>query len=136
MSKIVVTYKKDLRTHCQHDNGDTLITDGPKELQGLGEHFSPTDLFATSLASCMLTLMGLAAKKLKVDLKETVAIVEKTMSEAPPRRIATLTVIISSPLNPDENTKKKLEEAALTCPVHLSLHPSIIQTTTFRWNVT
>ncbi len=134
MSKIVVTYEKDLRTHSHHDNGDSLITDGPKELHGKGEHFSPTDLFATSLASCMLTIMAVAAKKLGLDLQKTTATVEKTMSQAPPRRIATLTVVISSPLNPSPDIKKKLEDAALHCPVHLSLHSDIIQTTTFRWN--
>lgn len=134
MSKITVTYEKDLRTHCLHDNSSDLITDGPKELGGHAECFSPTDLFATSLASCMLTLMAVSAQKLHLDLQNTKATVTKEMTTTPPRRIKSLTVLIHSPLNPTPEARKILEDAALNCPVHLALHPDIIQSTEFFWN--
>ncbi len=135
MSKIKATYENNLRTHCEHDNGATLITDGPKQLQGLEEYFSPTDLFATSLATCMLTFLGIAAKKLNIDLSGTTATVEKEMTQTPPRRIAKLTVIITSKFNPTIEQKTILETTATNCPVHLSLHPDIKQEITFKWNV-
>ncbi len=133
MTKIRATYETDLRITVLHENGSHLITDGPKELGGKGEHFSPTDLFATSLASCMLTLMALAAKKIGLSLENTKATVEKEMSSSPPRRIAKLKVVIESSLSPTAEEKQKLQEAAIHCPVHLSLHPDIIQEITFKW---
>ena len=134
MSKIKVTYEDNLRTFCIHDNGQTLITDGPKELQGLEKHFSPTDLFATSLASCMLTFLGIAARKLNINLSGTTATVEKEMTKTPPRRIAKLQVVVTSLFNPTPDQKQTLETTATNCPVHLSLHPDILQSITFRWN--
>lgn len=134
MTKIKLTYDTTLRTTITHENGSELITDGPKELGGLGIYFSPTDLFASSLASCMLTLMALAAKKMNFSLEKTTAVVEKEMSTSPPRRIAKVTVVITSSANPTTEEKQKLEEAATHCPVHLSLHPDIVQEITFIWD--
>jgi uncharacterized OsmC-like protein len=133
MTKIKVTYSDALRTTATHENGAELITDGPKEVGGVGEYFSPTDLFAASLASCMLTLMALAAKKMDLSLETTKALVEKEMSTSPPRRVAKIKVVVESTLDPTPEQKQKLEEAANHCPVHLSLHPEIQQEITFRW---
>lgn len=133
MSKISVTIDKELRTECRHESGATLSTDAPKEFHGKAEFCSPTDLFATSYASCMLTIMAIAARKIDIDLAGATATVEKEMSTTPPRRIAKLTVLVTLPLNLSADIQKKLEDAALHCPVHLSLHPDIIQSIKFIW---
>jgi uncharacterized OsmC-like protein len=136
MTTIKITYQNDLRTTVVHENGSHLTTDGPKEVGGKGEYFSPTDLFTSSLASCMLTLMALAAKKIGLSLENTKATIEKEMSSSPPRRIAKLKVVIESNLSPTAEEKQKLEDAAIHCPVHLSIHPDIIQEITFKWKTT
>jgi putative redox protein len=133
MSKIKVTYLDELRTTCSQDNGITILTDGPKEFQGKGEYFSPTDLIAVSLASCILTVMGMAARRAKVDLGGATATVEKEMATTGSRRISKIAVEIHCEAKLDEETKAKLEKAAYTCPVHSSLHPEIEQKITFSW---
>ncbi len=128
-----VTYKGELRTVCEHlQSGNTFITDAPTDNNGKGEAFSPTDTVATALASCMLTVMGIKARDLQVDLSETVAEVTKTM-EASPRRISVIKVAFYFPVNPEERTRKLLENTAKTCPVHYSLHPDIKKEISFHW---
>jgi len=130
-----VAYKGDLRTECMHESGTVIETDAPKDNQGKGECFSPTDLFAVSLASCMLTLMGMQAKKLGIDLKGASAEVEKEMVSSPMRRVGKLIVRFRIPVAPNPEARAKLEQAALTCPVHASLHPDIRQEIDFVWGI-
>ncbi|MBC9795287.1 OsmC family protein [Sinomicrobium weinanense] len=128
-----VTYKGDLRTVCEHlRSGNTFITDAPTDNNGKGEAFSPTDTVATALASCMLTVMGIKAREMDVDLSETMAEVTKTMA-VNPRRISGIKVVLNFPANPDAKTRKILENTANTCPVHHSLHPDIEKEIVFNW---
>ena len=134
MRAIKIVYEHNLRTRFEN-NGKTVLIDGPKQFGGLEEHLSPTDLLATALASCTLTMLGLQAKKLGIDIFGTTATVtEKEMTTEAPRRIAKITIQIHSPANPTPEQQKKLEDAALHCAVHLSLHPEITQSITFHWS--
>ncbi len=110
-----------------------LTTDAPLDNQGRGESFSPTDLVATALGSCMLTVMGILARTLNLDIAGTTATVEKEMTTTSPRRIASLAVHIHVPhaLTPED--RQKLERAAHTCPVHKSLHPDVHAPIAFTW---
>jgi putative redox protein len=101
-----------------------LQTDAPIDNQGKGESFSPTDLLATALGTCMMTTMGIYAKRHNIDLKGAMVRVEKHMSDNP-RRIGKLIVEFKIPIKPDEKQRQALENAALTCPVHKSLDPEI-----------
>lgn len=130
-SKII--YQGDLRTECEHiQSGNKYITDAPLDNQGKGEAFSPTDNVATSLASCMFTIMGIKAKDMNLNLKGAYAHVTKHMA-ANPRRISKIEVAFF--LNPDFNEKEKtiLENAAKTCPVIYSLHPDIEKAVSFKY---
>ena len=123
MSK--VTYKGDLRTEAYHiQSGNSIVTDAPVDNQGKGEAFSPTDLVATALASCMLTIMGIVAERNDVELKGTIAEVEKIMGTMP-RQISKIKIKIFFNKNFDKITKRKLESAALTCPVSNSLNKNL-----------
>jgi putative redox protein len=133
MTKIKILYQGDLHTECTHPSGAVIETDAPKDNQGKGESFSPTDLLAASLGSCIGTLMGIAGRKLGLDLKGMAAEVEKEMVSAPHRRVGRLIVRIRSPLSPDSQTREKLERAAIECPVHHSLHPEIKIEFDFIW---
>jgi putative redox protein len=134
MAEIDIWYEKDLSTRAVHsENKAELLTDAPKEAGGPGRVFSPTDLFAASLGSCILTLMGLAAKRLNIAIQGTHAKVIKEMATAPTRSIGKLSVLISCPNDFPEEVKAKLIRAAETCPVHQSLHPDIILNIAFRW---
>ncbi len=129
----IVTYLDDLRTKCLHiKSGNTFITDAPIDNNGKGEAFSPTDTVATGLASCMLTVMGIKAEQMKVNLKDTRAEVIKTMA-ADPRRISKVEVNFIFPEAYDEKTRKILENTARTCPVAQSLHPKIEQVIKFSY---
>jgi putative redox protein len=128
-------YKGDLRTEARHESGAVVETDAPKDNQGKGECFSPTDLFALSLATCMLTLMGIGAKKLGIDLKGATAEVEKEMSNTPTRRIGKLAVQIRCPQKVSAEAQAKLEQMASTCPVHASLHPDMLVEYHFVWGL-
>ena len=126
-----VKYKGELRTEAEHlRSGKTIITDAPVDNQGKGEAFSPTDLVATSLASCMLTIMGIVAERDGIKLEGTIAEVEKNMAKSP-RRIGEIKIKIkfSQKLNPDE--REKLERAAKTCPVSGSLNENLKETFEF-----
>ena len=129
-----VTYLGNLRTESEHlKSGNTFITDAPTDNNGKGEAFSPTDTVATGLASCMITVMGIKARDMGVDMTGTTAEVTKTMA-SDPRRISKIEVVLNFPFEADAKTKKILEHTANTCPVHYSLHPDIEKDITFNWN--
>jgi len=127
-----VSYLGDLRTECTHlRSGEHIITDAPPDNQGKGEAFSPTDLTATSLATCMLTTMGIRA--LDLDITGAQAEVTKIMA-SDPRRISRIEVKIVMPKNGySDKDKKVLETIAHTCPVALSLSEKIEQVIEFEW---
>jgi len=128
-----VTYKGNLRTVSQHiKSGNEFITDAPTDNNGKGEAFSPTDTVATGLASCMLTVMGIKADQLGVNMENSTAEVTKTMASNP-RRISKIEVKLNLPFEADAKTKKILENTANTCPVHYSLHPDIEKVVEFYW---
>ena len=126
-----VKYKGELRTEAEHlRSGKIIITDAPIDNQGKGEAFSPTDLVATALASCMMTIMGIVAERDGIKLEGTIAEVEKIMAKNP-RRIGEIKIKIkfSQKLNRDE--REKLERAAKTCPVSGSLNENLKETFEF-----
>jgi uncharacterized OsmC-like protein len=128
-----VTYKGELRTSSIHiQSGTAILSDAPKDNHGKGEAFSPTDLVANSLATCMISIMGIKSKDLNVDLSGSTAEVTKIM-QAEPRKIAKIVVVFNMTIAPDDKTKIILERAAMTCPVLLSLHPDIEKEITFNW---
>lgn len=134
MVNIQVQYEGDL--HCKAVHGPSraeLNTDAPVDNQGRGENFSPTDLVATALGTCMLTVMGILARTLKIDIAGATATVDKEMSATAPRRIDTLRVKIHVPQTLSPEDQQKLERAAHTCPVHKSLHPEIDTPIEFIW---
>src|SRR5579871_4224192 len=134
MVSIALEYQGDLHCKAVHGpSGTELTTDAPKDNQGLGESFSPTDLVATALGSCMLTVMGIMARTLGVDITSAKAHVEKEMANAPVRRIGKLTVTLTMPAGISDENKVKLERAAHTCPVHKSLHPDVQMPIEFVW---
>ena len=126
-----VTYKGGLRTEARHiQSGNSIVTDAPVDNQGKGEAFSPTDLVATALASCMLTIMGIVAERNSIELKGTTAEVEKIMGTMP-RKISEIKIKILFNKNFDKKTKRKLESAALTCPVSNSLNKNLEESVKF-----
>ena len=128
-----VIYKGALRTEATHiRSGNTIITDAPTDNKGKGEAFSPTDLVVTALASCMLTIMGIKADEMNINIEGTSAEVKKIMT-ADPRRIAQVIIVINIPISADEKTKNILEKAGLTCPVDKSLSDSMIRDVKFIW---
>ena len=128
-----VTYLGDLRTENTHiQSGNTFVTDAPIDNNGKGEAFSPTDTVATGLASCMMTMMGIKARSLDVDMTGSTAEVTKTMA-ANPRRISKIEVSFNFSFKADQKTRNILEHTANTCPVHYSLHPDIEKHITFNW---
>jgi uncharacterized OsmC-like protein len=129
-----VTYLGQLRTNNEHlKSGVSFLTDAPLDNNGKGEAFSPTDTVATGLANCMLTVMGIKAKNMMVDMSGTTAEVTKIMA-SDPRRISKIIVVVDLPFKADEKTRKILEHTAKTCPVIFSLHPEIEKVLTFNWN--
>ncbi len=130
-----IIYKGSLRTEATHLQSGTLIeTDAPVDNQGKGERFSPTDLLATSLGNCMLTIMGIKARDMQVPLEGTTIDITKTM-KADPRRVGGIKVVFHFPatLKVDDKQKEILQRAALTCPVAKSIHPDIEQDISFIW---
>ena len=126
-----VVYKGDLRTEATHiKSGETIITDAPIDNQGKGEAFSPTDLVATALASCMITIMGIVAKRDGIKMVGTRAEVEKIMG-MDPRRISEIRIKIQFAFPVEEKDRLKLERAAHTCPVSGSLHENLNEIVTF-----
>jgi putative redox protein len=129
-----VIYEGNLRTKMTHLNSGTeVLSDAPLDNQGLAQAFSPTDMIATSLGSCMMTMMGIKARDMNVDLKGTEIEVSKVMASNP-RRIAEIQAIIKFPKNNlQDKDKAILENTARTCPVAKSIHPDIKQDIVFEW---
>lgn len=130
-----ITYLGDLRTEAVHfQSGTTIITDAPTDNQGKGEAFSPTDLCATALASCMLTIMGISARNHGINIDGTTASVNKIMASNP-RRIDIIQIDIQFPQNQFTNKEKLLlETAGKTCPVAISLNNNLEQRINFIWD--
>ncbi len=128
-----VTYLGDLRTSSIHiKSGSEIISDAPTDNNGKGEAFSPTDTVANALASCMMTVMAIKARDLNVDFTGSTASVVKHM-QSDPRKISKIEIHFEMTISVDEKTKTILERTALTCPVHLSLHPDIEKEIHFSW---
>ena len=135
MVQIDIQYAGDLRCESTHaPSGRTLYTDAPLDNHGKGESFSPTDLVATALGSCMLTLMGIVAARHDWPLTGARASVRKEMIADPERRIGTLEVVIRVPGDFDHKQRTLLEKAALTCPVHKSLSERVRIPVQFEWD--
>ena len=131
---ITASYDGGLRCTATHgSSGQTLITDAPVDNHGKGESFSPTDLAATAVATCMMTVMGIAAERHGLDLKGMTVTIGKEMSSDMPRRIVALRSIMTIPLPADHPQRALLEATARACPVKQSLSPDIDTTVEFRW---
>jgi putative redox protein len=134
MVEIKIVYEGQLRCQATHGpSGTTLNTDAPKDNMGKGESFSPTDLVATALGACIMTTMGIVAQRHNIDLAGATVRVEKHMSTSGIRRIARLPVEIHLPQALPEDDRKRLENAAMTCPVHKSLGAEVEAPVFFRW---
>jgi putative redox protein len=132
--EITVTYQGDLRCEAVHGpSGKRLHTDAPVDNQGKGESFSPTDLVATALGTCMLTIMGIVAQRHGIALEGATVKVEKHMVADPARRIGRLPAVITVPGRLDEKQKKLLMAAADGCPVHKTLGGSVEMPIEWRW---
>jgi len=132
--KITCEYLGDLRTRATHGpSGNQLLTDAPVDNQGKGEAFSPSDLAATALGSCILTILGIQAKNLGADFRGATVAVEKHMTTQAPRRIARLDVRIAMPAGITEDVRARLMRAADACPVKQSLHPDIVIAMEWSW---
>lgn len=129
-----VIYKGQLRTEALHiKSGGTILTDAPTDNRGQGASFSPTDLVATALGSCILTIMGIKAMDKELDMTDATVEVTKTMASNP-RRISKIEVIINMPPNGyTEYEKKILTKAAHHCPVAKSLHPDLEEVIEINW---
>ncbi len=133
MTTISIAYQGDFHCEATHGpSGDRLQTDLPADNGGRGEAFSPTDLVATALGTCMMTIMAKVAERNDVDLRAATVRVEKTMA-ADPRRIARLATVIELPQTLTERDRKSLERAALTCPVHRTLGETVELPVDFRY---
>ena len=134
MVEMYAVYQGELRCAATHmPSGTVLITDAPVDNHGKGESFSPTDLVATALGTCILSVMGILADSLKLDLRGTSVTVNKAMVNKPKRMIGSLATVITVPVAVSDEQKEKLMHAAEMCPVHKSLHPDVAQPIEFRW---
>jgi putative redox protein len=132
--RMAVTYQGGLHCEALHEpSGSRIETDAPKDNEGRGERFSPTDLVGAALGSCMLTVMGIVARRHAWDMAGARAEVEKEMVATPIRRIARLGLQITMPAGIPPNARAVLERAAHTCPVHQSLHPDVKIDLHFDW---
>jgi uncharacterized OsmC-like protein len=133
MATIETTYLGELRTENTHlQSGTKILTDAPTDNQGKGEAFSPTDLLACALGTCMLTTMAIRNKD--INMVGAKCSVTKIMA-ANPRRVAEIQIKMQFPKQYSEQEQKLLENAALTCPVYFSLHPDLVKTVDFGWEV-
>ncbi|RZK52378.1 MAG: OsmC family peroxiredoxin [Pedobacter sp.] len=134
MATSKITYVGNLRTSSVHlKSGNEILTDAPVDNQGKGEAFSPTDLLATALGNCILTIVGIAAKAHDFDIDGATANVTKIMAENP-RRVGEIAIELSFPANNyTEKVKEIIERSTKSCPVAKSLHPDIIQNITFKY---
>ena len=127
-----VNYLGNLRTLGIHSSGEQIMTDAPKDNQGMGEYFSPTDLVATSLASCFMTIIGIYCKEREIPLLEMRIEVEKIMASNP-RRIHQINLLVDFMQNSwDESTRKKIIAAGKACPVAATLGDQVIIEYTFK----
>ena len=128
-----VTYLGDLRTSSVHlQSGTEILSDAPTDNNGKGEAFSPTDLLANALGSCMMTIMAIKSRDLDVDLTGSTVEVTKIM-QAEPRKVAKLQLVLNMSVAVDQKTKTILERTGMNCPVLLSLNPDIDKEITFNW---
>ena len=126
MVEIKLSYEGDLHCSATHGpSGNTLVTDAPLDNNGLGQAFSPTDLLATALGSCMATVIGILARRREIAVEGMTVTVRKFMSEDLPRRVKRLELDLTIPLSAEHPDRKLLESAARGCPVHHSIHPDI-----------
>jgi putative redox protein len=136
MVEVTVTYEGQLHCSATHGpSGSVITTDAPRDNMGKGESFSPTDLVATGLATCIVTTMGIMAQRHGLDISGTKVRVEKHMSTSGLRRIARLPVEVRVPRTFGEEDRQRLENAARTCPVHKSLHPDVDAPISITWGV-
>lgn len=134
MSTAKIKYKGNLRTQAVHvKSGKKIITDAPTDNNGKGEAFSPTDLLATSLVSCMMTIMGIYAEKNDLKLGKVSSEMTKVMA-ANPRRVSRIEINIKCVNKLSKKDRKKLERVALACPVAKSIHPDIEVETNFSYS--
>lgn len=134
MATSKITYNGGLRTTSVHErSGNEIITDAPVDNKGKGEAFSPTDLLATSLGNCMLTIIGIAANEHGFNIDGTTCEIIKIMAENP-RRVSEIVVNFQFPANDySDKVKTIIERSAHNCPVAKSIHPDIIQNVTFNY---
>lgn len=135
MTTIKTEYLGELRTRATHvRSGNAMVTDAPLDNQGKGEAFSPSDLLVTALASCMITIMGIAAREHNINLDGVKAETLKIMS-ANPRKVSRVEIVIDFPNGQSYTDKERLilEKAARTCPVIESLHPDMEKELKFNW---
>ena len=134
MVRIDVVYEGELHTACSHaPSGASVATDAPRDNHGRGESFSPTDLLATALGSCALTVMGIHARREGYALEGARVRVEKHMTTEPVRRVGRLVAHFDMPAGIPTHAQKELEQTALSCPVKESIHPAIAPEFDFRW---
>ena len=134
---VLISTRYEGQLHCQAQHGPsgrTLETDAPVDNHGRGESFSPTDLVATALGTCIATTMALYAERHQIDLKGLEIEVEKHMSSDTPRRIAKLVTRLRLPAGIPEDQRAPLERAAEGCPVHRSLAPEMEKPIEFQWS--
>lgn len=135
MVHIDIVYDGDLHTTSTHGpSGAELATDAPRDNEGRGESFSPTDLLATALGTCMLTVMGIVARRHAWPMEGARVRIEKHMVADPLRRVGRLVAALEMPAGLPEASRAVLEKTALTCPVKQSLHPDIDVEIRFDWN--
>jgi uncharacterized OsmC-like protein len=134
MVEINVSYEGGLRCRAVHGPSKTeLITDAPADNMGKGESFSPTDLVATALATCIATTIGIVAKRKGFEVPSMRVHVEKHMSADSPRRIVRMPIKLWLPLPPDHPERKLIENTAHGCPVHQSVRADIEMPIEFIW---
>jgi putative redox protein len=134
MVEMNAVYEGQLHCSVTHGpSGNVISTDAPKDNQGRGEAFSPTDLLGAALGSCMLTVMGIYAQRHNIDITGATAHVTKEMVTAPVRRIGKLTLTIRVPKPVPVEQRAIIERAANTCPVHQSLHPDVEKVVAFEY---
>lgn len=135
MTKMTAAFTGELQTECIHETGARLTTYAPKEVGGLGQGFSPTDLVVVALGTCMLSLLSIQAKKLGLEVKGTTLEMEKEMASQPSRRIGKIIIRLRCPHTFSQPIREKLQKAVLECPVHHSLHPDVKKEIEFIWGL-
>jgi len=134
MVNFTAEYLGGLKCRAVHGpSGVQMLTDAPADVGGSGTTFSPTDLVATGLLTCIMTTMAMVAERNGIKLDGMSGTVEKAMRTSPPRRIDSLKIHLKMPIAADHPAVEKLKHAAQACPVHLSLHPDITENIEWEW---